>query len=290
MKNLNNDLEAYFIRHKFGTGEPSNPDKLKAVLTEAWDESFAVIDYQEITDEVAAFDPKSYAAWSAAKNTLNKVNQYLEDGGLLAIFSNISHPNKLLIGHVDKKSKGIIHKFRSNPNYYYKVIPLKKIEIVSIRDYPSLFSKIPRQTTFTRWPSARKKMNQIFRREIPSIQYVEDLDHSQLEVICYEWLRAHGKIEYLTLPIGRTLMSLDIVGVDKSFFKVFAQVTFHSDKNEDKINSLISASSNPSDTLYFFCRGKSKISEEIHFISIEEVFDYFKSSASGSTFLNQFIG
>ncbi len=287
---MSNDLEAYFIRHKFGTGNPPNPVKLNAVLKEAWDESFAVIDYQEVTDAAAAFDPNSYGDWPAAKKTLNKINHYLKDGGLLAISSNISHPNKLLIGYLEKAAKGKIHKFRSHPNYFYKVIPLKPIEVVSIRDYPSLFSKIPRQTTFTKWPSAKKTMNQIFRRETPSIQNVEDLDDSQLEIICYEWLRANGKIEYLTLPIGRTLMSIDIVGVDKHFSKVFAQVTFYSDRSTDKINSLKSVSNKPEDALYFFCKGETKTTDGVQYVSIDDVFRFFSNSKNGSNFLNQLIG
>ena len=91
---MNNDLEAYFIRHKFGTGNPPDPDKLKAVLKEAWDESFAVIDYQEFTDATAAFDPKSYGDWPAAKKTLNKVNHYLEDGGASCDFFKYKPPEQ----------------------------------------------------------------------------------------------------------------------------------------------------------------------------------------------------
>jgi len=292
------EFEVYFIRHRFSAWMNHNgkrvidTDTTNKILEEAWKLRFAVIDYEEITDEKEAFNPEAYGDWSAPKKTLNKINPFLKKGGLIAVSSPKPYATRLLIGKVASETKGRLHNFKSYPNYSFKVIPLEFIEEVSIRNYPSLFSKIPRQTTFTRWPSAKATLNRIFKGEKPnltSIDSVQDfLDASQLEIMCYEWLRTNNHLEFLTLPIGRTLMSIDIAGIDSNSKKVFAQVTFHSDGAAWKVKSLKDASE-PNDVLFFFCKGETQLKDEIQFVDINDVFKFFKSSEKGIRFLKQFI-
>lgn len=292
-------LEAFFIRHKFEAhdktdkGIKPNFIKTKEIQVEAWNNCFAVIDYEEKDSVEDAFNPEAYGDWSAPKKTLIKVNKFLEQGGLLAISSNLSHPNRLLIGKLSPQSSGRIHRFQSFPNYYFKIIPLEQVKEVTGREFPSLFSKIPRQTTFTRWPSAQNILNNIYYGIKPSLDTIETvqdfLDASQLEVMCYEWLRATNKLSHLTLPIGRTMISVDIVGVDNLFNKVFAQVTFHDDKAESKILSL-KKFGNKDDIFYYFCRSETRFDSGINYVSIEEVFNFFKTRKDGVQFLNELVG
>jgi hypothetical protein len=107
--------------------------------------------------------------------------------------------------------------------------------------------------------------------------------------MCYEWLKENKKIHYLTLPIGRTMLSVDIVGVNENSKKVFAQVTFHSDRSESKITSLKQVGQ-ARDELYYFCLGETKFEDGLQFVSIEEVFNYFKNTNTGTNFLKSLVG
>jgi len=65
------EFEVYFIRHRFSAWMNHNgkrvidTDTTNKILEEAWKLRFAVIDYEEITDEKEAFNPEAYGDWSA---------------------------------------------------------------------------------------------------------------------------------------------------------------------------------------------------------------------------------
>ena len=291
------DIRSYFIRHKFGVWKKQDDGKwiedvarTKEVLKEAWEANLAVIDYLEVKNPENAFNPDApeYKNDLPARKTLRKVKSFFESGaGLIAVFSAGSHPNRMRIGRVGALTKGRLHSFKAYPNYSFKVIEYDFSAEVEIEKYSSLFTKIPRQTTFTHWPSARKALNQIYRKEEPRVDEPSDLDPSQLEILCYEWMRENGYLKYLTMPVGRTMRYVDIVGINKNSEKVFAQVTFHSKEHEWKVKSL---KENFKGSLYFFCDGLSECKDGINFVSIQEVFDYFANNSEKRIFLEHLVG
>lgn len=292
-------LKPYFIRHNFGifTNRSGNPkDLIRAetlrLLNEIWEMKYAILDYEHIIDPVHAFDPTKYKE-KAAQYSIRRMNDLGKGGGVVGIVSNRSHVNQMLIGRVAPETAPELVTFESNPGYFYKGIKLKDVRQVGISKYPGLFSKIPRQTAFSGWPIAIKTLNLALSGAVPEINSAEDLDDSQLEVLCYEYLRTTGRLAHLLLPIGRTLQSLDIVGVTKTHEKVLAQVTFHRANDIAwKIEALKSAADETEKTnLFFFYNDNATVKPNasgIEFIGISLVFNHFKSLEP--TFIGQFSG
>lgn len=121
----------------------------------------------------------------------------------------------------------------------YKALPLVGCEAYeeprafSFKDYPLLSAVRPRHHSFCNWHAAKAHLRAIDGgrdsfREIESD--VEDhsklLAPAQLEVLCNEYLRLEDAFsEYTqTLPVGRTMRAVDIVGQFQSG-NLFAQVT-----------------------------------------------------------------
>jgi hypothetical protein len=299
IKKQRNDIPVYFIRHKFGVrnkldnGEYAQDiSKTKEVMREAWESNVAVIDYIEVKDLNNAFNPDApeYVNDLSAKKTIRKINNFFQNGGgLVAIFSALTHPNKLRVGFVKKLSGGL-HCFESYPSYSFKVINYEFVAEIEIDTCSSLFAKIPRQTTFTHWPSAKKTLNQIYKGEALKIDEPSDLDPSQLEILCYEWMKDKGLIDRLTMPIGRTMRFVDIVGVDKELKNVYAQVTFHNKDSKEFTNKLNVLKDNFRGNLHFFCNGKSEVNEGINITSIDEVFNWFYLDKNRKAYLERLVG
>lgn len=294
-----NDIPVYFIRHKFGVwNKLENGEyvqdlvKTKEVMIEAWESNVAVIDYIEVKDLNNAFNPDApeYLKDLSEKKTIRKINNFFENGGgLIAIFSALTHPNKLRIGLV-KKLGGDLRCFESYPSYSFKVINYEFVAEVEIDKCSSLFAKIPRQTTFTHWPSAKKTLNQIYKKEDLKIDEPSDLDPSQLEILCYEWMQDKGLIDRLTMPIGRTMRFVDIVGVDRELKNVYAQVTFHNKGSKEYENKIKVLKDNFRGNLYFFCKGDSEVLEGINITSIDEVFNWFYLDHNRKGYLERLVG
>lgn len=103
---------------------------------------------------------------------------------------------------------------------------------------------------------------------------VDNLAPSQLEVICYEYLRSNQLLDALVLPIGRSLPDIDIYGIDKGGHKILAQVT-HGRVITKKLAQL-KRFQNPNAKLIFFGPKASRFEDPlVQFISIEQVFASF---------------
>jgi hypothetical protein len=94
---------------------------------------------------------------------------------------------------------------------------------------PVLAAMRPQQATFTRWPSAAKRVRALYE-ETPLARSVESLTPGQLEALCYEHLRISEPELRLLMPVGRTLPDVDIYGWLPDGTRIAAQVT-HSVSN-----------------------------------------------------------
>lgn len=264
-------MDVYFIRHKMGL--PENEKTLKKTLEKMWDAHVIAMDYESTT----SVNPTGYS--KAGEKALSLFKKFSAEGAIVAADYSIYDPTKMLIGIVEKGTH-IIEEFDGDKNY--KTMKLKDIREVKYLDYPVLSALRPRLTTITKWPSAKKQVKAALF-EKPLDDEVTSLSPSQLEVICYEYLKHIGLIDSLLLPIGRTLPDIDIIGLDKSNNKVIAQVTFNDFNVKAKIDCL-KVHKSQDVNLYFFGFGKTKtpVSDtNIRYIDIEDVYDYLKKYKRG---------
>ena len=282
------DLAVYFLRHNLGvyrnrSGLPKDflPDETMNLLTEIWDADVAVLDYKELPLD-RAYDPEAYREHGGHK-AIGILNELLRNGGYVAIVSHRSHPNYMKIGRVFPVSTSLpLRKFEVTGEYLYKAVPLIDARTLSIQENLGLFSQIPRQAAFSRWPSAAAAVNRFMRDESPDPDVVTSLHASQLEVLCYEYLRANEGVLELLMPIGRSMQSVDIVARDGQGGKVWAQVTFHHGFNRGKFTALRAGIEGGRNRLFYFGAGDDPGGHPgIEWVKIEEVFSWAKAHRSG---------
>ena len=273
-----------FIRHKFSTSN--------SIIDELWDKKVIGVHYENI-DSFNSEDYKNLK--ESTRKTLKSIFDLMEliqeKGALVAAdYKNVTNKDEkknkaLLVGIIEKgaekKSLWFTDK-ESGKEYCYKTMKMKETKEIYYEDYPILLSCKPRLTTMCQWHMMKNKLPSIYSGK-PLLEEVTSLMASELEVICYEYLR-NEKLTCLLLPIGRTLDDVDIVGLNEQGRKIFAQVTF-SDKNKvimKKTNQLLNNRRSEKTDLYFFGPEIIKttvngLNEKINFVSIETVFKTMKS-------------
>ena len=200
--------DAIYIRHNF------SPDE---ILEDLWQRCLIAVRY----DDISSTNPEDYTK-KAGKDALRRLHRYRKQGVMVgAVFRSI-RPSKMLIGEIKPGTPIKIESYSGL--YHHKTLQLINTRVVSYLDYPVLAAIRPRQSTVTGWPSARRWLAHILGHEHlkPSVQ---SLAPSQLEVLCQEYLRLRGNLTALLLPIGGSLVDVDIVGVNKNGAQVVAQVT-----------------------------------------------------------------
>lgn len=251
-------MDALFIRHNMKRCTPE-------ILNELWSKRQIGVHFGDNWST----KPEDYD--SAGKKALSRLWKYCESGAIVGADFKSIRPTSMLVGEIEPKSKVEPKKFG---DYIYKIVQLKNTEEISYQDYLLLAAIQPRQTTITGWPSAQKYLESILGKEkIP--WDVKSLHPSQLEVICYEYLRREKILYVLLMPIGRTLQDIDIFGINGQGKCVLAQVTNSTDpvKISEKIKKLESYKSKGF-ILIFFGPESQEINnyKDVEYISIEKVF------------------
>lgn len=273
-----------FIRHKFSS--------TNSIIDELWEERIIGVHYEDI-ESFNADDYKKIkeSTRKTLKSIFDLMERIQEKGAIVAAdYSNETNKDEkknkaLLVGIIEKGAEKKPLWFtdsESGQKYCYKTMKMKETKEIYYEDHPILFSCKPRQNTMCQWRLMKKKLPSIYYDEsLP--EKVTSLMDSELEVLCYEYLRI-DKLTCLLLPIGRTLDNVDIVGLSIQGKRIFAQVTFANKKKaiESKVNQLLNARKSEKSDLYFF--GPEKIGDivrnatnEINFVSIETVFNKLKS-------------
>jgi len=269
VKNRNEDV--IFIRHKLGA--------TKDDFERLWDNDIIAIHFYN-----NGLDPDNYKD-RTARNSLIRLIKYAKKGVLVVADYSMLYPGRFKIGEITEDTMLKLEDF-SNGEREYKTVKLEKVKIFDYKDYPLLKAVQPRGT-ISRWPSVHKYVNSIYYNKKLPLD-VDFLHPSQLEVLCYEYLRNNielngYKMEFLLLPIGRTLFDVDIVGINNIGKKIYAQVT-HKKINTKHFAIKISKLANyksKNNLLVFF--GPEMISKDhknemeknsIKYITIKEVFNY----------------
>lgn len=260
-------MDAVFVRHKMGDSTPE-------ILNELWSKKLIAIHFGNNW----SIEPKDYD--SAGKKALTTLGKCCEFGAYVGADFREICPKTMLVGKIERGSKIEPKKF---DDFVYKVVQLKNCREISYLDYPLLEAIQPRQVTISNWPSAKKHLESILENKKLSFE-VQSLAPSQLEVICYEYLRMKGIIEALLLPIGRNLKDVDILGINSNGEKIWAQVTYNKNSAEilSKIERLKNYGSKDSQLIFFGTKSQIElqklIDNNVNYISVEDVFESLASN------------
>lgn len=234
-------MRSVFVRH--------NCDSTPDVLNQLWDERLIALHY----NNSHSVKPADY--YPAGRKALDRLWQYCESGAIVGADFRRFNGAQMLVGIIPPGSKVFAKTFvdsQSGESFTYKVVKLEDTVEVPYADYPLLVGVQPRQATITGWPAAQAVLKSALNG-LPLPYEASTLHPSQLEVLCYEWLRSSGKLERLLLPIGRGLIDIDILGINSSGGRVLAQVTFSRTGSDlaDKEQRLL-RHARPNDDIYFF--------------------------------------
>lgn len=181
-------MKAVFIRHNLSTTEET--------LTDLWNRRLVALHYKN----TKSIDPDDYDGWD--RHAIRRLLDYCESGVIVGATYKRIKPEQMLIGIIETGSK-IISTDDYGPKYIYKTVQLNNTKVISYIDYPLLAAIQPKGGTITGWPSAERCLQSVLgMKDMPANIY--SLAPSQLEVLCYEYLRAKGILQALLLPIGRT--------------------------------------------------------------------------------------
>jgi hypothetical protein len=255
-------MQAAFIRHKLS----SSPD----ILEDLWTSRLMALHYANI----ASTDPNEYG--QAGKWALTRLWEYCESGAVVGATYRRIRPATILVGEIRPGSEV---KLRHYGELIYKTVHLKNVTEAAYRDYPLLAAIQPIGRAITGWPSAQAYLEAILTGEnVP--WSVESLAPSQLEVICYEYMRMKGILRGLLLPIGRGLPDVDIFGLNDRGETIIAQVT-HSHSHRivhRKLETLRAHRSDDTKLVLFGPRSCRVEDPAVPYIAIEDVFDALTST------------
>ena len=256
------------------------------VLEELWTRRLIALHYKNI----CSVDPADYGP-SGAK-TLQRLIDYCAEGRIVGADFRKLYRDRMLVGRLRAGSQVWAESFTDGADpLIYKVAQLTDcVEVPYVR-YPVLLAIQPRQTTLTGWPSAKRALDAaVESTSLP--RAVGSLDPSQLEVICYEWLRSQDLLSRLILPIGRGMVDIDIFGIDSHSRRVYAQVTHATSlaKNTTKLKRLLCHASE-TDRLYYFCPSTVSIDDSrVTVVTIEDVFAKLDCDPASRRMLSLMLG
>lgn len=263
MKYELDELTKVFFRHKTaGTEEEIN---------QLWENRKVALHWGQNNST----NPEDYEN-STAQNEIRRLSEYGEEGMIVAAYYGNQydiHSDEMLVGVVPPGTSPDVTVFDETK---FKTLQIDENTVtrVSFKNYPVLSALRPRGHSLCRWPAAGDQIKTILEEgQLPA--EVGSLSPSQLEVACNEYLRVRYEGYFPTLPVGRTLRDVDIVGGtgDK---RILGQVTQQSDTGEleSKLDSLRKYHAEDTELLFF---GNSDMEpdelEYVHYVTVEDVFD-----------------
>lgn len=268
-------MQPVFVRH--------NCSSTIAGLQELWKDRKIALHYEDNSST----NPEDYPP--AGRKALERLWRYCNSGAIVGADYRQLNGEKMLIGILKKGTEVKAEEFAgSEPGkpFIYKVVELSEAVEVPYADYPLLAGIQPRQATITGWPSADKILWAALKgKSLP--REASSLHPSQLEVLCYEWLRGCGKLERLVLPIGRGLIDIDILGIDRDGKRVIAQVTHSVNAKDlaDKKSRLLRHARSDLDAMYFFLPDNAPLDacEGVKQVTLGRVLEELELNSDAST-------
>lgn len=257
-----------FVRHNFD----------REIVQQLWMERQIALRFQD----TAAVHPAGYEQ-VFAQHAIRRLRDYCTHGALVGASYRSYKSSRLLAGTIGPGNPDEMIRPLKIKGYFHKIVQLEDVKEFSYRDWPILAVQ-PTHGTISEWHIAGKHLEAIYGGKcLP--RSVEALVPSQLEVLCYEYLRLTGGIDTLILPIGRGLPDIDICGFRTNGKRVIAQVTHHSERTQvkEKLAKLREYSGEEAELL-FFGPEKARFTDEIvRYVATEDVFLYLEQAAPGSS-------
>jgi hypothetical protein len=164
-----------------------------------------------------------------------------------------------------------------------KTLQMEKVRRIEPGQAMNLRAVRPQQGTITKWHKARDNIECLIENK-PLREDWSSLFPAQQEAVCAEYLRDPdfeecARLEFLLLPVGRTLKDVDICGMARDGKEIFAQVTNYK-KNDPKCRKKIETLKHYKhgrSQLAFFCVCSGVLEEDgIVFVPTERVFSWLK--------------
>ena len=191
------------------------------------------------------------------------------------------------------RADGCPHVLAGTDNGEKGLMPVKIIELdddakcFRYEDFPVLATLVPRQGTIRHAYNLRDAAIELYHfSKLP--RKVTALSPGQLESLCAEYLRSKKLLDFLHLPVGRTLRDVDIVGsVEEQ--RVYAQVTFANkdDEVQRKMEKLRGFSGTTAKKYFFAPRSVGPHESDVTFFAIEDVFKEFDENPALDLILGQ---
>lgn len=276
-------MESYFVRH---TERMSVRDE---DLQDLWNQNKIAIHYPDRLGDDKSVDndsknPDDYPSRNP-KAAMRALRELADNGGYVWAESRVDK-KKAKVGRVRpgqieiyraKWTNTIDNPDREGTDAALKTVQLEDVRTIEMNEAIGLRAGIPRQGTIVRWRKCGTRLAALVEGTSPSPEW-GSLSTEQQEAACAEFLRHHEgnhpRVEFLLLPVGRTLKDVDIYGLDSEGHKVLAQVTYHEPGNKqfrEKLEKLKDYASNDSGVkLVYFCRCEDIMEdEEVHYIPVE---------------------
>jgi hypothetical protein len=173
-----------------------------------------------------------------------------------------------------------------------KALPLTKVRRIQPSEYLIISSGRPRQGTIKIWRNSSDRIKYLVEN-IPLKPELSNLSPTQQEVLCSEYLR-YGldttgmlpTIESYLLPIGRTLIDVDIAGLSTKGQKIYAQVTYNSFKNSEEKFAKLKKYLSKNTQLILFCQcEKPQLIDNIIVYPLQLTFDAYSKSDIGKKWI-----
>lgn len=290
-------MKTYFIRHS------SKLDIDQATICKLYENGIIAIHYPWAEDnplktaDSKSLNPNHYDR--SGKSALKTLLDISKNGGYIcAEYRNIG----ALLGYVEPNTPiEFIDGFWGNKNTrqgnpaILKGLKLSKFDGIDSVSYVPLSVARPRQGTLVRWPSVKKRVENIVTG-VRLSRTLADLTPDQQETMCAEFLRFHeindpifSRLETLILPVGRTMKDIDIAGISKNGKKIYAQVTYGNADSymKKKVGPLKKFTTEKDAELILFCRCEAPtVENSIIIYPIQKVFEHFTASEIGQRWLN----
>lgn len=259
-------------------------------LQDLWNQNKIAIHYPDRLDGDKSIDndsktPDDYPSRDP-KSAMRALRELADNGGYVWAESRVDK-KKAKVGRVRagqeieiycaKWTYSIDYPDREGTNAALKTLQLEDVRTVETNEAIGLRAGIPIQRTIARWHKCRTRLADLVEGNAP-LQEWENLSTEQQEAVCAEFLRhhegGHPSVEFLLLPVGRTLKDVDIYGLDSDGNKVLAQVTNYKSGDKqfrEKLEKLKNyANDDNSIKLVYFCQCKDIVEDEgVHFIPVE---------------------
>lgn len=278
-------MKSYFVRHT---------DKISVRrddINEIWDLDKVAIHFPgQGKEDSKSIDPNDYNKLSDSR-AIKCFAELNRNGGY--VWAEYYTKDDIKIGKIKPNSFEIFEstwsrdrrsaQARKGDKAILKALQMENVRIAKPYEAMSLRAARPRQGTIVRWKAIGNRLEHLVEKK-PIDKTWDNLSPEQQETVCTEYLRSAdlrecSKLEFLLLPIGRTLKDVDIYGYTKDQREIFAQVT-HYKKNDktckQKIEKLKRYRKRKA-YLVFFCNCDDAVKEDsILFIPITEVFEWLK--------------